>query len=133
MQKYKKHSLEILYGVILKITKILLWCWETVCYSLLTVYLIRYIFFKVNDEFIALLVCPTVVLMLTFGKSIYSGRMSWKNYKWYQYIIPFVVLAGELVYGLLSNMFVFELAIGILITYILIFLISISEKHRHSG
>lgn len=77
--------------------------------------------------------CPTVVLMLIFGKSIYSGRMSWKNYKWYQYIIPFVVLAGELVYGLLSNMFVFELAIGILITYILIFLISISEKHRHSG
>lgn len=133
MKKYKKCSLEVLYGIILKVSKRLLWCWETVCYSFFIVYLIRYIFFKINDEFIALLVCPTAILMLSFGKSIYSGKMLWKNYKWYQYAIPFVVLAGESVYGLLSNMFIFELAVGILITYILILLISISEKHIKRG
>lgn len=115
------------------VTKRILWCWETICYSLLVAYLVRLLFEGVNDAFIGLLCSPTAIFMVLFAKDIYSDKIKWEKIKLYEWILPIVGFTLGAIYGLLKEFYVFPLALGMLITIALFMLVAFKGKQRDTN
>lgn len=106
--------------------KRILWCWETICYGLFIGYILRLFLTNRNDLWVLLLCAPTSMYMLIFGEYIYSDKIKWKNFKWYEWILPLIIFICLGFYGAIKNYAVFITIIGILITYVLTIFVAVT-------
>lgn len=123
MKKFERFSIE----------KRILWCWETICYSLFAEYVLNMIFkFNPNDDTWIIPFCaPTSVLMMLFGEYIYEDKIKWKDFKTHQIILPIVVFWMCGVYFWIKyKRDLFLLSIGMLFTWILIGILAVKYKNK---
>ena len=123
MKKFKRFSIE----------KRILWCWETICYSLFAEYVLNMIFkFNPNDDTWIIPFCaPTSVLMMFFGEYIYEDKIKWKDFKTHQIILPIVVfLMCGVYFWIKYKRDLFLLSIGMFFTWILIGILAVKYKNK---
>lgn len=112
------------------IPKRLLWIWETICCGLAVGYMLKIIFYEVSavDDRVAIFCAPTVLFMVTLGDAVYTDKIKWSKIQPHQWILPLLIFMGYGVYGLFKSWFVFSMAAGIFITYVLVIIIALSSR-----